>query len=86
IPIKETETINIFPNPVENELFIRSEQQIEKVVILDISGRVVVSTGLTTVGVTEHSQSINVSHLPKGLYFVKIFAGNQSITNKIIKK
>jgi uncharacterized repeat protein (TIGR02543 family) len=86
VPMQETETINIFPNPVENELFIRSEQQIEKVVILDISGRVVVSTGLTTVGVTEHSLSINVSHLPKGLYFVKIFAGNQSITKKIIKK
>jgi hypothetical protein len=67
----------IFPNPVKDEIFIQSEQPIEKVEILDIAGRVVVSSNSTTA---------NVAHLPKGVYFAKIFISNQSITKKIIKE
>jgi hypothetical protein len=69
--------ISIYPNPVSNELFIKSEKLIDKVEILDIAGRIVVATKSTTV---------NIAHLPKGIYFAKIFVGNQSITKKIIKE
>jgi hypothetical protein len=62
---------------IDDKLFIESEQPIEKVEILDISGRVVIST---------YSSTINVVHLPQGIYFVKIFVDNQSITKKVIKK
>jgi uncharacterized repeat protein (TIGR02543 family) len=82
----DADKFTVYPNPAQNEIFIKSAQPIKKVEILDISGRIVISTGLTTVGVTEYSQSINLSHLPKGFYFVKILIGNQSITKKIIKK
>jgi hypothetical protein len=69
--------ISVYPNPARNELFIKSEKLIDKVEILDISGRIVVATKATTV---------NIAHLPKGVYFAKIFVGNQIITKKIIKE
>jgi hypothetical protein len=72
-----TRGISIFPNPAKDEIFIQSEQTVEKVEILDISGSVVVST---------HSTTANVAHLPKGIYFAKIFVGNHPITKKIIKE
>jgi uncharacterized protein YjdB len=67
----------VYPNPVENELFIQSDKPVEKVEIFTASGHLVVSTPLTT---------INVSHLPKGIYIVRVLAGNQSMVKKIIKK
>jgi hypothetical protein len=73
----EASSVQIYPNPAKNELFIQSEQPIDKAEILDMSGRVVNSTNSTTV---------NVSHLPKGTYFVRVFVDGQSITKKIIKE
>jgi hypothetical protein len=69
--------ISVYPNPVRNELFIKSEKLIDKVEILDIAGRIMVATKSTTV---------NIAHLPKGVYFAKIFISNQNITKKIIKE
>jgi hypothetical protein len=74
----EKENLAVYPNPVENELFIQSDKPVEKVEIFTASGRVVVSC---------YSSVINVSHLPKGIYIVRILlAGNQSVVKKIIKK
>jgi hypothetical protein len=75
--VQTQEKINIFPNPAKDEIFIQSEKPVEKVAILDIAGRIVISTKSTTV---------NVSALPQGIYFAKIFAGNQIITQKIINQ
>ncbi|MDR2085619.1 MAG: T9SS type A sorting domain-containing protein, partial [Dysgonamonadaceae bacterium] len=69
--------LRVYPNPVQSELFIQSERPIERVEITDVSGRAVVSTNSTTV---------NVSHLPRGVYSAKIFIGNQSFVKKIVKQ
>jgi hypothetical protein len=76
-----TETIAgfaLYPSPVENELHIQSAQPVEKVEIVTLAGRRVLSV--------TNSTAINVSQLPKGIYIVKIFAGRQSLVKKIIKK
>jgi hypothetical protein len=73
----ENNHLLVYPNPVKNELFINSQEEIKKIEILDIAGRMMISTSSTTV---------NVSHLPKGIYFVKISTQNQTITKKIIKQ
>jgi uncharacterized repeat protein (TIGR02543 family) len=71
------EPLTVYPNPAKSEVYIQSKTPIEKVEILDISGRVVGSSNSTT---------INVSALPRGINFVRIFIDGQSITKKIIKE
>jgi hypothetical protein len=80
----ETSHFTVFPNPAKDELFIQSEQPIERVVILDIAGRTVETRHATSL--QNGVQIINVSHLPKGIYIARIFVGNQEITKKIIKE
>jgi hypothetical protein len=79
----EAHNLNIFPNPAKDEIFIRSEQSIEKVAILDIAGRTVETRHATSL--QNGVRKINVSHLPKGVYIVRIFMDGQIITKKIIK-
>lgn len=69
--------ITLYPNPAKDEIFIQSEQPAEKVEVFNSDGRIVLSTNATT---------IHVSHLPKGIYIVRILVGNQSITQKVIKE
>jgi hypothetical protein len=80
----ETSNFAVFPNPAKDEIFIQSEQPIEKVAILDIAGRIVETRHATSL--QNGVQIINVSALPKGIYFAKIFVGNQIITKKVIKE
>ncbi|GHT33703.1 hypothetical protein FACS189434_08500 [Bacteroidia bacterium] len=78
----QAQGISIFPNPTKDEIFIKSENEIEKIEVVDITGR--------TVGAYNYSPSqngaINISALPAGVYLVKIFVDGQSITKKIIKE
>jgi uncharacterized repeat protein (TIGR02543 family) len=80
--ISETESasIKIYPNPVKDELLIESaDLTITKVEILDLSGK-------TVYRFNNVKNKINVSLLPKGVYFVKLETGKGIVTKKIIKK
>jgi hypothetical protein len=75
----ERHNIFIFPNPAKDNIFIQSQLPIGRVEISDIAGRSVIST---------NSNTVNISHLPQGIYLVKILFtdDSQSITKKIIKE
>lgn len=79
----EKTTILLFPNPVNNELNIQISNAFEFVnyEILNSIGQRVLSGGLI------EKQSINVSFLSKGIYFVKVInkSGSSEI-QKFIKK
>jgi uncharacterized small protein (DUF1192 family) len=77
----EASSLEIYPNPTTGEIFIQSERPVEKVEILDIAGRTVETWRTASL-----LQTINISHLPKGVYLVKIFIDGQSTTKKIIKE
>ncbi|MCL2434932.1 MAG: T9SS type A sorting domain-containing protein [Lentimicrobiaceae bacterium] len=73
IPYKATEIthytenrINIFPNPTTNYLYFNKEVKFE---IMDIQGRVLLRS-------KKPVQSVNVSHLRAGVYFIKFEGGN----------
>ncbi|MDR2120814.1 MAG: carboxypeptidase regulatory-like domain-containing protein [Tannerella sp.] len=72
----EIQGISVFPNPVQDELQIAGFRAGNVIEIVDLFGRLVV---------TARENVIDVSHLPKGVYLVKIISGNQSVTKKIIK-
>lgn len=76
-----TQGISIFPNPVKDVLHIAStDVRIEKAEICDASGRVVQIVSAESLSV------INVSLLPQGLYFLKIYSSNGLTSHKFIKE
>ena len=66
----------IYPNPVSDILNIESKEALDFIRVINVLGKEVLSS---------KENSIDVSKLPSGLYFVEISAGNKSATKKIIK-
>ena len=77
----DNERIQIYPNPVETNLFItHSLELLDQVEIMDISGRVL------TVEKNFKLKSIDVSWLSPGSYFLRVTASGQTSVYKFIKK
>lgn len=71
----------IFPNPVSDILNIRfllKETSKKQVEIININGQIVLTKGIKS-GV-EHAE-IDVSELPKGVYFIRLNIDNQGLRN-----
>lgn len=67
----------IFPNPVENILYINTKEAVDSVSIYSVTGSLIKQTS---------SSNINVADLPVGLYFAKITINSTTITKKFIKR
>ncbi len=67
----------IFPNPTNGVINIKTNEQIEKITILDISGKIILETTNT---------EIDLSKQKTGTYFVKIETENGIFTEKTILK
>jgi hypothetical protein len=75
--------INIFPNPVKSNLNIQANLDLQDIEInlYDISGKLMLNT--TT---SESLITLNVKHIPQGVYFLKVKASGKTGTYKIIKE
>ena len=71
--------IQIFPNPAQSELFIKSDLQIEKVEIYTVVGSLVLSE-------SNFRDKISVSSLPIGFYLLKIYTDNGVVVKKFVKE
>jgi len=69
-------SITIFPNPTKDYLYFNNEIKFE---IMDTQGRVLLKS-------EKPVQSVNVSHLKAGVYFIKTANGTNIQTQKIIKQ
>ncbi|WP_298898660.1 T9SS type A sorting domain-containing protein [uncultured Psychroserpens sp.] len=76
-------TIQVYPNPVQDQLYITSEVVLNKTTIYDVNGRVL--QHIIFIG-NELERTIDVTDLSKGIYFVKLSSENGSTTQKIIKQ
>ena len=75
-----TSAINIYPNPIKNELRIKTENiVVERVEIVDLLGKAIIT-------LKSGFEFIDVNHLNNGIYFVKIYTNNDIITRKVIKQ
>jgi uncharacterized repeat protein (TIGR02543 family) len=78
----EAETANkivLYPNPVSNELFIRSALPLNKVEVYSAMGSLVLSE-------TNVQDRISVYSLPAGIYMLKAFSDSGVTVGKFIKK
>jgi len=72
---------NIFPNPVEDILYITGLEGFYTIKMVDAVGRVVVS-----IKGTSSEQELDMSGKPAGMYLLKIESQGKSVTRKLIKK
>jgi hypothetical protein len=74
--------INLYPNPIIDELFIKTDNARNlKVEIYTISGIKVYSENLAN-----GKSSVNVKSLSSGIYLVKVYDEQNVITKQIVKK
>jgi len=70
----------VFPNPAANYIILNNAKLIKSVEIADVLGKVVLSTNSI-------SDKIDVSHLNKGIYLVRVsFISSKLVTEKLIIK
>ena len=79
---EQISSVQIYPNPVNDRIFIEAETEIEEVVVYDIYGRHQVTETPSHQG----DLSIDLSDLKSGIYFVKINTEKGNIVKRIIKQ
>jgi PKD repeat protein len=71
--------INIYPNPTSNQLTITTGQNISEVAIIDITGK-------TIMVAKENTNTLNVTDLSDGIYFIQLITEERTITKKFVKQ
>lgn len=70
-------TVQLYPNPTSNVLNINAEG-VQEVSVIDINGR--------TVMTEKNVNTVNLSDLANGVYYVRVITNNGVATEKIVKK
>jgi hypothetical protein len=79
-----SETLQIYPNPAKDELYIKSELPVVKIEIMDFAGRIVETLRATSL--QDSTTIINVSALPQGVYMLKVYTGSGVTIKKVVKE
>jgi len=75
----ENAKLQIYPNPVKDEIFIKSELPITKIEISSLTGTLLILEN-------NFNERISVSTLPKGIYLLKVYTDKGVIISKIVKE
>jgi len=75
-PVKH---FSIYPNPIKDYVFIQTELSIEKVEIYSLTGTLLIIEN-------NFNGKISISHLPKGVYLLKVYCGKGVVISKIVKE
>ena len=83
IDLAEESTISLYPNPANDVLNIALQgTEVNEAVVIDIYGKTVARTT-----VSEGNNTLDISALPAGMYFVQLRADNNvKATQKIVKR
>jgi hypothetical protein len=77
----DLENLKFYPNPIVDDIFISNDKTIDEIEIISAFGNVVMYQKINDV-----QCAINLTNLEKGMYFMKVDAGNDSKVLKIIKQ
>jgi hypothetical protein len=80
--ISSPQSITIFPNPARDQFSVASIQQsISSIKVFDILGNEIYSSAFNSTSCIVHCESF-----PPGIYFVRLFAGKEFLSSKLIKQ
>ncbi|MGB0917795.1 MAG: T9SS type A sorting domain-containing protein [Flavobacteriales bacterium] len=71
--------VAVYPNPVASQFTVTVDEKIESITIVDVAGKTVKSLAFTT-------NTIDVSDLTKGMYFLQIQTANGLASKQLIKE
>jgi hypothetical protein len=71
--------IYIYPNPAKNKLYIQTDAQIVNYKLFSVTGKLILNGKIK-----QAFQSIDISKLNKGIYFIKLEINNKHLTKKVI--
>jgi hypothetical protein len=74
--------LTIYPNPTRGELVVSSEYRVVSIEVFDVYGRAIT----TQYSILNTQYSIDISHLPVGVYFLKIQTENGVVMKKVVKE
>ena len=81
--LKETKSVvTVYPNPVSERLYIQSDNAIQSIRLVDLTGKVLINQTLSGATTTEFS----VGQVSKGVYLVVVRTGKGTDTHKIVKQ
>ncbi|PKP48800.1 MAG: PEP-CTERM sorting domain-containing protein [Bacteroidetes bacterium HGW-Bacteroidetes-12] len=74
-------TFSIYPNPATDNIYFNTENTIDLVEIIDVTGKTLLSKTNLGIGL----QQLNVAELTNGIYFVRILSGDSIKISRLIK-
>jgi len=78
IEANDTDLVRLFPNPARNILSLDTKLAIEKIEILDCTGRQLELISLS-------SNQIDISNLASGAYFLRLHSGDVQFIHRLVK-
>ena len=75
------EPLLIYPNPTQGIFFLESDEVVDRIQLLDITGRVLEQYTNVPQGTTE----MDLSSYPNGVYLVKVTVGNKEVQQRVIQ-
>lgn len=76
--LSQPKKLTIYPNPTKGPLTIETEVPIERIYVLDLQGKVLFED--------HYQQQIDLSHLPKGMYLLRVKAEGHLIHKKLLRQ
>jgi len=80
VKVNNKNDFSVYPNPAESYLNIILNENVININITDINGKIVVQE----INISENKQTIDISELMNGVYFVNINTDNETVTKKFV--
>lgn len=77
-----TPSFNVYPNPVQDKLFLATELNVKEIAIYDIYGK---ETKVYSLQSTDFVNAVDVAELNSGVYFISIKTDNGNIVRRFVK-
>ena len=83
------ERFTVYPNPLQDnsvvDFTLNSSEQVQ-IEVLDVVGKQVKALHSGRLAAGQHKMDINLAQYPAGVYFVRLTAGDQSTTRKVLAR
>jgi hypothetical protein len=80
IPQQKISTVIVYPNPASDKIYCTGFSTNSMAFVVDLSGKVILSQKVTK------GEALNISKLPRGIYFLKVVSGEKIILRRFIKR